>query len=89
MLNIDDILKEKTEQVQTFKKVEEKAKKVGQPKKVGRPKKNQVQKAKPRVLYYTDDEFEEISKIAKLYNLSSSKYLKMIIQKEINREKII
>ena len=66
--------------------INKKEKKANRIKGRGRPKKTTDAKAKPRVLYYTDEEFAKIEKVAKLYDLSSSKYLKMIIKKELNRE---
>lgn len=82
-MNINDVLNDDAKEVQTFKNAEKKAKPM---KAKGRPKKTTDAKAKPRVLYYTDEEFAKIERVAKLYDLSPSKYLKMVIKKELNRE---
>jgi hypothetical protein len=91
-IKLDDILNDTKEEVQTFKKAEKKAKileKVAcEKREIGRPPKDESQKAKKRVLYYTDDEWEQIEKVAELYGMKPSKWLKMIIAKEIRRESI-
>jgi len=85
-MNINDVLNDDAKEVQTFEAAEKTAKKTNRIKGRGRPKKTTDTKAKPRVLYYTDEEFAKIERVAKLYDLSPSKYLKMIIKKELNRE---
>ena len=91
-IKLDDILNDTKEEIQTFKKAEEKAKilekAICNKKEIGRPAKNENEKAKKRVLYYTDNEWEQIEKIAELYGIKPSKWLKMIIAKEIRRESI-
>ena len=91
-IKLDDILSDKKEEVQTFKKAEKKAKilkeATKQKKEVGRPTKDESQKAKKRVLYYTDEEWNNIEKIANLYGMKPTRWLKMIISKELRRESI-
>jgi len=91
-MKLDDVLSDTKEEVQTFKKAEKKAKileKVASEKKeIGRPAKDESQKAKKRVLYYTDDEWNHIEKVAGLYGMKPSKWLKMVIAKELRRESI-
>jgi len=89
-LNLDDVLNDTKEEVQTFKKAEKKAKIIKQAesnkKEVGRPTKAEEEKAKKRVLYYTNEEWDDIEKISKLYGIKPVKWLKMIISKELRRE---
>ncbi len=91
-LKIDDILADNKEEVQTFKKAEKKAKIIKEAEKkkkeVGRPSKSEEEKAKKRILYYTDQEWEHIEKVADLYGMKPSKWLKMVIAKELRREGI-
>ena len=88
-LKLDDVLAEEKEEVQTFKKAEKKAKLVkkaeANKKEVGRPAKAEDEKAKKRCLYYTDDEWEQVVRIADLYDMKPAKWIKMIIRKEIKK----
>ncbi len=89
-LNLDDILAEEKDDVQTFKKAEKKAEIIKEAEKnkkeVGRPTKSEDEKAKKRTLYYTDSEWEQIEKVSELYGVKPVKWLKMIIAKELRRE---
>jgi FMN phosphatase YigB (HAD superfamily) len=91
-MKLDDVLNDTKEEVQTFKKAEKKAKileKVASEKKeIGRPPKDESQKAKKRVLYYTDEEWNNIERVSELYGMKPSKWLKMVIAKELRRESI-
>lgn len=91
-MKLDDVLNESKEEVQTFKKAEKKAKLVKEAeahkKEVGRPAKSEDEKAKKRVLYYTDKQWQQIEKVSELYGMKPVKWLKMIISKELKRESI-
>jgi predicted HicB family RNase H-like nuclease len=91
-MNINDVLNDSSEDVQSFEKVEKKAtklKKLEEEKNkrdAGRPTKTEEEKAKKRTLYYTDEEYAVIEKIAGLYGISANKWIKMVISKELRRE---
>ena len=90
-MSLEEALADNKNEIQTFKKADEKAKIIetveANKKEVGRPKiLNDKDKSKKRILYYSDNEFEIIEKMANLYNMKPMKWIKMIVQKEINKE---
>jgi hypothetical protein len=90
-VGIDDILNEEFEEVQTFAKAEKKAElaKLGEKfRSSGRPKKDESEKAKRRVIYYTDDEFSKIEKIAEIYSMTATTFIKFCVAKEIKKESL-
>jgi len=90
MLSIDDILNDKKESIQSFKNAEQEQEELLKLKELksslGRPKKSNDEKAKRRVIYYTDDEFSKIEKVAKLYSMSATQFIKFCVAKEIKKE---
>lgn len=89
-LNINDVLNDTVESVQSFKKAEDEQRELRELKELknslGRPKKSADEKAKRRVIYYTDDEFSKIEKVAKLYSMSATQFIKFCVAKEIKKE---
>lgn len=95
-LSIDDVLNK--EDVQSFAKADKKndqqnedqnkAKQLDSMReKAGRPKKSDEEKAKRYVLYWNDEDFAEIEKMAKLYNMKPLEWVKFAVSKEIRRER--
>lgn len=95
-LNIDDVLAK--QDVKTLHKAEEKAiahetaeekaRKLDEMRaRAGRPKKDKSEKAKPKTLYFSDAEWIEIEKIAKLNQQKPNEFIKIAIAKAIMREK--
>lgn len=71
-----------------IKEKEEKAEQYDRIKKgLGRPSKSEDEKAKRRVLYWTDEEFEDIERIAKLNGMKALEWVKFVVGKEIRRER--
>lgn len=89
-LKLDDVLNDKSEEVQTFKKAEKKEKILktvaDEKKEVGRPRKSEEEKALRKSLYFEPDEWTQIEKVSELYGMKPAKWLKMIIAKELRRE---
>jgi len=85
-LSLDDVLNDKTEEVQTFAKAEEKGAlaKKGAKFAGGRPK--LTDKVKPRGIYYNDEDWGKICKIAHLCNMKPTKFIKFCVTKELKKE---
>jgi len=75
--------------VQKKKKVQSTKVETVEKKEIGRPAVEKENRVKPRVVYYTDDEFAVIEKIAKLYDMKPMKFIKMCVTKELKKENII
>ena len=95
-MNIDDVLKDTKEPVQSIKKAEMQDKSNEEIKEFaakfipkGRPKVNEKDKKKMKSFYTSDNEFEKIEKIALLYGVTPMKWIKMVIDKELRREGVI
>lgn len=95
-LSIDDVLAK--EDTKTFQKadakeaknneLQDKAKQLDSMReKAGRPKKSDEEKAKRYVIYWNDEDFAEIEKMAKLYNMKPLEWVKFAVSKEIRRER--
>ena len=89
-LSLDEVLNDKTKEVQTFAKAEEKsdlANKGALFKSFGRPKLDDKDKVKPRTLYYNDKDWDIISKIAHLYDKTPKEFIKFCVKKEMKKER--
>ena len=84
-MSVDDVMANGKE-VQTFDKFEKKISSLSTSK-AGRPKKSEATKVKLRALYYTDEEFDEITRIADTYGMSATNYMKFCIKKKMSEDK--
>ncbi|MDD2785198.1 MAG: hypothetical protein PHO52_13395 [Sulfuricurvum sp.] len=91
-ISIEDVLNEEKEDVQTFKKAEQKAKLIKKAeatqKKAGRPAKTDDDVKKKRVLYYSDVEFLNIGLVAKKMNLSETEFMKSCVDFFMNLDEL-
>lgn len=91
-ISIDDVLNDKREEVQTFKKAEKKEKLIkkaeANQKKAGRPAKTENDVKKKRVIYYSDIEFQKIGNIAKVLGLSETELIKSCVDFFVNLEEL-
>lgn len=86
-ISIEDALAR--EDIRTFEKAEKAERNATKSAPIGRPAKDKSEKAKPRPLYYTDAEYDKIKRIAQLYGMKPTRWVKMIVEKEMRREGVL
>jgi len=89
-MDINDILNQDTQEVQSFKVASEKEKRFEElenaRKKSGRPTKKTEEKAKKRSIYYTDKEYKKIEDLATIYGMTTTNFIKFCVNKELKKE---
>lgn len=91
-ISIEDVLNDKKEDVQTFKKAEQKAKLIKKAeaaqRKAGRPAKTENDVKKKRVIYYSDVEFLNIGNVAKKMDMGETEFIKSCVDFFVNLEEL-